>query len=110
MNTAHCLTLELSCVELLNGGLEIFLRLVLDKSSSISLAANLRIHNIQSGLASEILKILPASLYWETGDAHAVWGTARTGGNTLVRDKSLVAAGATGELDDETLSHEIGTI
>lgn len=54
---------------------------------------------------------LPAGLYGKIRDPHSIWGTPRARGNTLVGCEVLVAStGATSELDDETLAHEVGAI
>jgi hypothetical protein len=54
---------------------------------------------------------LPAGLYRKIADSHPVWRTPRTRRDTLVGSEVLVAgARAAGELDNEALAHEVGTI
>jgi hypothetical protein len=54
---------------------------------------------------------LPAGFERKASDGHAVDGTARTGRSALLLLTVLAGtSGATSELDDETLAHEVGTI
>jgi hypothetical protein len=54
---------------------------------------------------------LPAGLHGKICYSHPVWSTTGTWRNTLVRREVLIAsAGSAGELDDQTLTHEVGTI
>jgi hypothetical protein len=54
---------------------------------------------------------LPAGLHGKIRNPHPVGSTAGTRRNTLVRRKVLVArARSASELDNETLTHEVGAI
>lgn len=54
---------------------------------------------------------LPAGLEGKASNGHAMDGTARTGWSTLLGvSKVTRAVGATGELDDKTLAHKVGTV
>jgi hypothetical protein len=54
---------------------------------------------------------LPAGLHRKIAYPHPERRAPRTRRNALVRSEVLVAsAGAAGELDDETLAHEVGAI
>jgi hypothetical protein len=54
---------------------------------------------------------LPAGFERKARDGHAVDRTARTGRSALLLLTVLArTSGATSELDDETLAHEVGTI
>jgi hypothetical protein len=54
---------------------------------------------------------LPAGLYREICDPHPIWGAPWAWRNTFVRSEVLItSAGTACELNDETLSHEVGTI
>ena len=54
---------------------------------------------------------LPAGFKGKASDGHAVDSTARTGRSALLGVAILArTSGATSELDDETLAHEVGTI
>jgi hypothetical protein len=54
---------------------------------------------------------LPAGLHGKIRYPHPVRSTAGTRRNTLIRREVLIAcARSAGELDDEALTHEVGTI
>lgn len=54
---------------------------------------------------------LPAGFERKASDGHAVDSTARTGRSALLLVAVLArTSGTTSELDDETLTHEVGTV
>jgi hypothetical protein len=101
------LTLELTAVQLLNGGLQVGGCLVLDETSTIALATNLGVDDVQSRLAGKILQILPAGLDRKVCYPHPVRSATRTWGNTLVGREILVAAGSACKLDNQAFAHEV---
>jgi len=63
------------------------------------------------GLKRKVAANLPAGLEREPGNRHAVNGTARTGSHARCVELAIAGTGATAcELDDQTLTHELGAI
>jgi hypothetical protein len=53
---------------------------------------------------------LPAGLHRKITDPHPERGAARAGSRTLMRNEVLVATGASRELNDQALAHEVRSI
>lgn len=81
-------------------------------SRAIALAADFAVDNVETGLTSKVLQVLPAGFEGEASDSHAMNGAARAWRSTLLWTVEVARAvvRATCELNDKAFTHEVGAV
>jgi hypothetical protein len=117
-NAGHTGVLKVAAIQLLDGCSEIGSSLKLDKTFAAAVAVGLRVDDIKARLPGEVFQILPAGIIGESRDLHTMRCAAGSGSivalTVVVAAAATAAAGAlvavtgaAGELDSETLAHEV---